>query len=152
MSNIVVRNATPTDAAAIEALYRELVGQAEVCVLPQRIAEVADDPCTALFVAELRGIVAGTMLVSLCQDVMYRNQPFAVVENIVVASTCRGAGVGSALMREVERYCQAAQCSKIMLLSSATRPEAHRFFEQAGFSGSVKKGFVKYRSQFAAPA
>lgn len=36
----------------------------------------------------------------------------------------------------------------MMLLSSATRVDAHRFFEQAGFLGDRKRGFVKYRSQF----
>ncbi|HIV72719.1 MAG TPA: hypothetical protein H9903_17415, partial [Candidatus Aquabacterium excrementipullorum] len=44
--------------------------------------------------------------------------------------------------------CGRAQCSKIMLLSSIERTEAHAFFERAGYTGSTKKGFVKYRRQF----
>jgi GNAT superfamily N-acetyltransferase len=119
-----------------------------VTVTPQRVAEVAQDPRTALFVAEIEDVTVGTALVSLCSDVMFQSQPFAVVENIVVAVGCRGSGVGAALMRNVEHYCLAAQCSKIMLLSSAERAEAHRFFERVGFVGSIKKGFVKYRRQF----
>ncbi|MBU4002009.1 MAG: GNAT family N-acetyltransferase [Proteobacteria bacterium] len=79
---------------------------------------------------------------------MFQNQPFAVVENLVVNSACRGMGVGTALLCEVERFCQKANCSKIMLLSSVERIESHRFFEKVGFAGSVKKGFIKYRRQF----
>jgi N-acetylglutamate synthase-like GNAT family acetyltransferase len=81
-------------------------------------------------------------------DVMFASRPFAVLENIVVASHCRGSGVGAALMREAELFCLAAQCSKMMLLSSSHRTEAHRFFEKSGFLGSAKKGFVKYRRSF----
>lgn len=137
------------DAAAIQALYRELVGNTGVSVLPERVAEMAVDQRTALFVAEEEGAVVGTALASLCMDAMFGTQPFAVVENIVVSHSCRGSGIGAALMEEVERYCLAAQCSKIMLLSSAHRHDAHRFFERKGYCGSAKKGFVKYRRQFA---
>jgi N-acetylglutamate synthase-like GNAT family acetyltransferase len=150
MPQVAVRRAEGADAPAIQSLYRELVSNSGVSVSRQRVAEVAQDPCTALFVAEAEGVVVGTVLVSLCSDVMFESQPFAVVENVVVASGCRGSGVGAALMREVERYCLAAECSKIMLLSSAERAEAHRFFEKVGFVGAVKKGFVKYRRQFGA--
>ena len=148
MPRLSIRRAESQDAAAIQALYRELVSSPGVSVLPERIAEAARDARTALFVAEAEGVVLGTVLVSLCLDVMFRSQPFAVLENIVVSSACRASGIGAALMREVEHYCLAAQCSKIMLLSAADRGEAHRFFEKLGFAGGAKKGFIKYRRQF----
>ncbi|MGY6251932.1 GNAT family N-acetyltransferase [Paraburkholderia caledonica] len=74
---------------------------------------------------------------------------FAVVENLVVDQEGRGNGIGQALLREVERFCLSRNCSKMMLLSSASRVDAHRFFEQVGFHGDRKRGFVKYRSRFA---
>jgi hypothetical protein len=36
-----------------------------------------------------------------------------------------------------------------MLLSSASRADAHKFFEHVGFRADLKLGFVKYRRQFA---
>jgi Acetyltransferase (GNAT) family. len=57
-------------------------------------------------------------------------------------------GVGTALMQEVEAFCLRADCSKIMLLSSIGRTDAHQFFGRMGFAGSTKRGFVKYRRQF----
>ncbi|MFM0466096.1 GNAT family N-acetyltransferase [Paraburkholderia strydomiana] len=80
---------------------------------------------------------------------MYAEQPFAVVENLVVDQECRGNGIGQALLREVERFCLSRNYSKMMLLSSAFRVDAHRFFEQVDFRGDRKRGFVNYRSQFA---
>lgn len=145
---LVVRRARPADAAAIQTLYRELVDNPAVSVSAERIAEVAQDVRTVLLVAEVGDVVVGTLLVSLCLDVMFKDQPFAVVENVVVASAHRRSGAGNALMRAAEQHCKETGCTKIMLLSSAERADAHRFFERAGFRGSVKKGFVKYRSQF----
>jgi predicted N-acetyltransferase YhbS len=149
---LVLREAIAEDALAIEKLYGQLVGNPNVRVLPERITSVGQDPMTMLLVAELDCFVVGTVLVSLCSDVMFQNQPFAVVENIVVSSAHQNIGVGASLLREVERICQSAECSKIMLLSAAARADAHRFFESAGYIGTAKKGFVKYRRQFGVGA
>ena len=92
----------------------------------------------------------GILLVCLCADVMFGRRPFAVVENIVVDAPARGQGVGAELLREVDRFCRAADCSKIMLLSASERSDAHRFFERAGYAGDRKRGFVKYRNAFGA--
>lgn len=143
-----IRKAAPDDAQAITRLYRQLVGNQEINVLPPRIAAIAEDPSNRLFVCELDDQVRGTVLVSLCADVMFGTQPFAVLENFVIDDALRGTGLGSALMANVEAFCLEQDCSKLMLLSSAGREEAHRFFTRAGFSGSAKRGFVKYRRAF----
>lgn len=148
-SSLKVRRAVPDDAGRIDALYGQLVGNTPRCVLPERIRELSENLKTMLLVAELDGRVCGTLLVSLCDDVMFNRQPFAVVENIVVDAAARNHGVGAGLLREAEAFCAASDCSKIMLLSSMERTDAHRFFERCGFDGSIKKGLVKYRRSFA---
>ena len=147
---LTIRNARPSDAERITELYRQLVSNPAVAVQSERICTVSEDPNTALFVCELGGQVQGSALVSLCADVMFASQPFAVVENVVVNETVRSKGLGSALLRHIEAFCLAKNCSKIMLLSSIHREQAHRFFERAGFAGSSKRAFVKYRRQFNA--
>lgn len=147
-----IRNALPSDAARIAELYRQLVGNPAVCVQPERIAAIANDKDTGLFVCEYQGTVHGSALVSLCADVMFGAQPFAVVENVVVDTQLRKQGLGAALLRHIEVFCLAHDCSKIMLLSASQREQAHRFFERAGFAGSKKRGFVKYRSAFQIPS
>lgn len=144
-----IRRARPEDAPRIAALYRQLVRQTMVSVLPERIAAVAEDARTALLVAARGDTVCGTALVCLCADVMFNAQPFAVVENLIVDAGQRGHGAGALLLSAVEAFCRDSDCSKIMLLSSAHRQRAHVFFERAGFLGSAKRGFVKYRSAFA---
>jgi len=147
-SPVEVRRATADDAARIDALYGQLVGDTARCVLPEHIRELSKNPKTALLVSVIEGLVCGTALV-LCDDVMFERQPFAVVENVVVDAIARNRGVGAQLLRVVEAYCVTNDCSKIMLLSSSGRTDAHRFFERCGFDASLKRGFVKYRRSFA---
>ncbi|WP_454903286.1 N-acetyltransferase family protein [Variovorax gossypii] len=147
-STTSIRRALPQDAKDIERLYSELVDSPHVCVLPERIAELATDPRTVLLVLENGGVLRATALLSFCADVMYKAQPFAVVENIVVGQAFRDQGSGTALLRHIENECTARDCSKIMLLSASERSEAHRLFERCGFAGLKKKGFVKYRRDF----
>ena len=144
-----VRRARAGDADEIARLYAQLVANPALHVLPGRLAELETAADTAVFVVERNGRLLGTVLVTLCADVMFGRRPFAVVENIVVDAPSRGQGVGDALLRAVDRFCLAADCSKIMLLSAADRAEAHRFFERSGYAGDRKRGFVKYRNAFA---
>jgi GNAT superfamily N-acetyltransferase len=143
-----VRPARPSDSHRIAELYTQLVENPAVKVLPERIAQISDEPNTALFVCERDGVVEGTALVSLCSDVMFGFQPFAVVENIVVNQALRGKGLGAALLQHIETFCLSRDCSKIMLLSAFQRTDAHRFFERAGYAGHAKRGFIKYRRRF----
>lgn len=147
-SHLTIRPARRADAPVLQLLYRQLVDDHNVKVEGSQIKSLEEDPDTRLLVCEIDGYVLGTVLVCLCADAMYAEQPFAVVENLVVNLECRGHGIGQALLRDVERFCLSRNCSKIMLLSSAYRVGAHRFFEQVGFRGDRKRGFVKYRSQF----
>ncbi|KKB61185.1 GCN5 family acetyltransferase [Robbsia andropogonis] len=144
----LVRSADIGDAMSIQSLYRQLVDDEKVNVSEQQLQEIGDDSRAQLFVCEVDDTVCGTVLVSLCLDVMYGQQPFAVVENFVVDTACRGRGIGRTLFREAENFCRTRNASKIMLLSSISRESAHRFFEGVGFRTDFKRGFVKYRSQF----
>lgn len=147
---MLFRKALATDSEAIQSLYKALVNDAHVRVTPERIHRVTADPATLLLVGESMSVVVCTALIFFCSDVMYGDQPFAVVENVIVSSEMRGKGVGALLMKEIEKRCVARDCSKIMLLSSLSRVDAHRFFIRAGFSGDQKRGFVKDRSQMSA--
>lgn len=144
----LVRRARAGDAPAVAALYAELVANPAIDVQPARLAEIEADPRAALLVFEHAGELLGTVLVALCADAMFAGRPFAVAENIVVAAHARGRGIGAALLREAERFCLAADCSKLMLLSAAQRADAHAFFERLGYDGARKRGFVKYRAAF----
>lgn len=143
--DVRVRIATASDAEAIERLYRELVpGDDNIRVDPERVDQLRSDAHNRLLVLEADEQVCGTAFLTVCLDAMYGFQPFGTVENVVVAATHRGRGLGRVLMSAVEDQARACACTKLMLLSSATRVEAHAFFARIGFDGAKKRAFVKY--------
>ena len=145
----VIRCATPEDAPAVERLYRELVSDPLICVLPEQVAELSASPVGFLLVIEANGAICGTGLLSICPDAMYCRQPFGVVENVVIAQAMRGRGFGRALFAHIEQLAITHRCTKLMLLSSAKREAAPAFFRRCGFADDIKNAFVKYRRQFA---
>ena len=146
-----IRRARAQDASEVARLYAQLVANPALNVLPDRLAELETSADAALFVADRGDRLAGTVLVALCPDAMFGRRPFAVAENIVVDVAARGQGVGKALLAAVERFCLAADVSKVMLLSAIERVDAHAFFERQGYAGDRKRGFVKYRGAFVVP-
>ncbi len=150
-SALRVRNAVAADAYALQALYQELVpGDDGIHVLPIRLEQIAEDPNTLLLVVDAgRGVLASA-LVTFCVDAMYREQPFGLVENVIVTAAARLKGVGRALMESINAAALERDCSKLMLLSNSKRLAAHDFFLKCGFDGINKRGFVKYRGAFMA--
>ncbi|MBK7844402.1 MAG: GNAT family N-acetyltransferase [Bdellovibrionales bacterium] len=139
-----IRRARSDDAPIIQELYIELVGDQKINVTGAALASIESDKSNIILVAEIDSQVLGTAFVVLCRDIMYGDQPFAVVENIVVTSSARGQGIGTRLMDKIKFVCKENRCTKIMLLSNAKRAGAHKFFEQNGYRGDLKRGFVNY--------
>jgi len=127
-----------------------LAQDGNVHVLEEQINFFRDSNNNYLLVADLSNSVVGTVQLNICPDAMYKQQPYALIENIIVDKAFEKQGIGNALLNKVEEICAIHHCSKIMLLSANLRIEAHKFFEQSGFSGSTKKGFIKYSSSFRA--
>ena len=145
-TNIHVRRARASDAEAIECLYRELVCDGLVRVLPEEIARLTESSSSFLLVGLSSGDVCATALLTLCPDVMYQRQPFGLVENLIVAEQHRRSGLGRQLMAHIEGIAREKDCTKLMLLSSSHRHDAHSFFNSMGFEVGKKTGFVKYGS------
>lgn len=147
----LVRRAAAGDTRGIELLYRDLVADPMIRVQPEQITHLATSSTSFLLVAidEVDQTLCATALLTICSDVMYGTQPFGVVENIVVSQSMRGRGVGRLLLEVVEGLAGTHRCTKLMLLSSRARVDAHGFFRRCGFTSDAKLGFVKYRRQFA---
>jgi len=144
-----IRRATKDDAEAIANLYRELNTLSPVSVSPERIGALAKSRDTHLLVCDDAGEIIATALVCLCQDVMFDNQPFALVENVVVSSDYKRKGIGKNMMDYIEVFCLEQDCSKIMLLTSSENRDARSFYTAMGYDPDAKIGFIKYRRYFS---
>lgn len=67
---------------------------------------------------------------------------FLVIEDVIVKDEVRGKGVGKKMMESLDEFAKRKHCAYAILVSSAFRKEAHRFYEKAGFIDGVR-GFRK---------
>ena len=145
----IIRRAQASDAEDISNLYKELNTLSAPTVLPERIAIIANSEHTHLLVCEDGGKTIATALVCLCQDVMFDNQPFALIENVVVSADYKREGIGKSLMNYIEAFCLEQNCSKIMLQTSSKNRNACDFYTAMGYDPDAKIGFIKYRRYFS---
>ena len=144
-----IRRATKDDAEAIANLYRELNTLSPASVSPERIDAIANSENTYLLVCDDAGEIIATALVCLCQDVMFDNQPFALVENVAVRTDYKRKSVGKNIMDYIEAFCLEQDCSKIMLQTSSGNRNARDFYTAMGYNPDAKIGFIKYRRHFS---
>ncbi|HEX7603039.1 MAG TPA: GNAT family N-acetyltransferase [Polyangiaceae bacterium] len=97
---------------------------------------MADDPNNGLYVAEVDGRVAGAFQLTFIQHVAYRGGLALQIENVIVDPTCRGRGVGDAMMRWAIDRARERRCFRVQLTSNKRRTRAHRFYERLGFVAS----------------
>jgi GNAT superfamily N-acetyltransferase len=92
-----------------------------------------------LLVAKEDNKVIGSALGICCKCLAVS---FLVIEDVIVKDGVRGKGVGKKLMESLDEFAKRKHCAYALLVSSAFRKEAHRFYEKAGFTDSVR-GFRK---------
>tara|TARA_R110002072_G_scaffold154889_1_gene304939 strand:- start:870 stop:1310 length:441 start_codon:yes stop_codon:yes gene_type:complete len=88
------------------------------------------------------GKILGTCTVNLCANLSWSGRPYAIIENVVVDSSHRGKGIGTAILHFAKKFAEESGCYKVALMTGSKRPETLRFYENAGFSGT-KIGFQK---------
>jgi GNAT superfamily N-acetyltransferase len=115
----------PTDAAAVEARLRPLLGE----------------DWSAVFVAEEDGRALG-FSACLSLPLIHRDAPTCRLAALVVADGARSQGIGAALVERVEASARRWGCDRIEVTSGNDRPDAQRFYLREGFSPKPER-FVK---------
>jgi GNAT superfamily N-acetyltransferase len=106
-------------------------------------AAIDADESQTLLVAEVDGEIAGSLHLVIVPNLTHNARPWAIVENIVVGSRHRRAGIGRQLVRDAIDRARRAGCYKVQLLSRIEREGAHEFYGSLGFSPSAV-GFRLY--------
>jgi GNAT superfamily N-acetyltransferase len=143
-----VREATEADLERLVELLAQLSldQQRETLESPlpdsyrAAFAAIAADQRQTLLVAEDDGRIVGSCVVAIVPNLTHQGRPYAIVENVVVDASLRGAGYGELLMRNAIDRARAAGCYKIGLTSNKRRPDAHRFYQRLGFR-AAHEGF-----------
>lgn len=98
--------------------------------------EVLNDPDAALFVAELDGEVVGVALVEQKTNVsnpIFRQRKYANIQEIGVAGSHRGQGIGRLLMGRIHQWAQEKGIKEIELTVWERNGQAIRFYQELGY-------------------
>jgi GNAT superfamily N-acetyltransferase len=91
------------------------------------------DPNNILIVAEIDGLVAGTLQLTYIPSLTYTGGERAQIEGIRVAAEHRGHGVGQHLITWVIEQARVRGCRVVQLTTDRQRPAAIRFYQKIGF-------------------
>jgi ribosomal protein S18 acetylase RimI-like enzyme len=83
-----------------------------------------------------RGDVVGCFQLCFLPGISSRGATRALIEDVRVASRCRGQGIGEIMLRWAIAEAKARGCVVFELLTHHTRVDAQRFYERLGFSRS----------------
>jgi predicted N-acetyltransferase YhbS len=140
-ATLAIREARPADAAAIADLLGELGYPAEAARVQRRLERITHDRSSRLFVAEVKGEIAGLgglHVLPLVED----DELGCMLTAMVVGAEHRRQGIGAELVGAVEREARTRGCSRLVLSSADRRLDAHAFYESLGFEATGRR-FVK---------
>jgi GNAT superfamily N-acetyltransferase len=137
MPNVEIRDAADSDLPAILRILAEAGiedGHSfSVDEARDHVARLRGVPWFRLLVATVEGEIAGTYSLLIMQKLGKRGTPAGIVEDVAVAPSRQGQGIGRAMMEHALGECRRAGCYKLALSSNLRREPAHRFYESLGF-------------------
>ncbi len=136
---------TKNDLPKLSTLFTEFIGtKSNLGKMSSSLDSIMANPNYSVLGAKIEGDLIGSAMGIICFDLVGECNPFMVIENVVVAKHMRNKGVGKALMRALETEALKVNCRYIMLVSSASRVDAHKFYKSLGYETDGFKGFKKY--------
>lgn len=105
--------------------------------LKARILQMQEDGNYIIFTAVDNKKIIGFIGLQMCFAFEIKGKIMRIIA-LAVACHSQGQGIGSALIREAERYANENNISTILVNSGIKRTEAHRFYEKQSF---YKKGY-----------
>jgi predicted N-acetyltransferase YhbS len=133
---ITIRPAAPSDAPILCELLTQLGYPVSEAEIPARLSAMASFPRAAAFVAtngfgEVVGLVT-THIFPYIHD----NEPVAWLTTLVVLEDARGAGIGSMLVKHVEKWAAQNGAKRISVTSGMHRKATHEFYEKRDYENT----------------
>ncbi len=135
-SPLAIRAAEADDLPGLLALYGELNpddAALDAALASDRFATILAHPGMTIFIGLAGDIAAASVTLITVPNLTRGGAPYALIENVVTASTFRKRGFAGALIRHAIDEAWSAGCYKVMLLTGSKDPATLRFYENCGF-------------------
>ena len=135
-AGLTFRVATRDDLPDLLALYQQLESQTSSVTLERlekTFGRLENYPDYKVYVAREGNVAVGTFALVIMDTLGERCAPAGIIEDVVVARSARGKGIGRRMMELALERCREAGCYKAVLSSNLRREEAHLFYESLGF-------------------
>jgi GNAT superfamily N-acetyltransferase len=136
---IEVREAAAGDAAEIIRLFMQLGHPQPDGSAESRLAAFYAAGDRILVAANSRprdeSKLLGAATLHITPEI-HRPGPIGRMTAVVVDESARGRGIGRLLVEAAEKYFAARGCAMVEVTSNKKRVDAHRFYEQLGYTGT----------------
>jgi ribosomal protein S18 acetylase RimI-like enzyme len=135
---------TENDLAGLAELYKEFWNEdSSLEKMRPLFHKVGNDPNYIFLVVKDDGILAGSVMGVICENLYGECKPFMVVEDVVVSKDLRPRGIGTILMRELEKIAVERNCRQTIFVTESNRTDAIAFYQSLGYEADRYTGFKK---------
>ncbi len=136
ISSCTIRSVREGDFYALNLLCSQLSSDVTLEDIKYRCSSIDTNEDSILLVAEDAGILTGWIQAQVERKAQKYN--FGIIQGLVVDKPMRKRGFGRALVEAVELWCSEKGSRSIRLCSGKDRKEAHRLFEDMGYTYNEK--------------
>lgn len=104
--------------------------------------EILSDPSLFYLVVEEDGMLVSSCNMAIIKNLTRSARPYGLIEQVVTHFDYRRKGYGTAVLKKAVEMAQEKKCYKVMLLTSNKDEGTFKFYENAGFDGKEKTGFI----------
>ena len=146
--NIIYRKIKPDERDQLLELYKHLntndLPLPEESAVAAKWQEILTDKKIHCVVAEAAGELVASCVLIIIPNLTRGAKPYGLIENVVTHVEYRKKGIGRNLLQYALKIAWECQCYKVMLLTGRKDEATLRFYENSGFVGGVKTGFIAY--------
>jgi predicted N-acetyltransferase YhbS len=129
----MIRRAEASDAQELSELVSQLGYPSSPPEISARLEKLGKyEGAIALVAVNGFGEVVGLVTAHLVPSI-HDNQPVAWLTTLVVLEDARGAGIGSSLVGEIEKWAVKNGAKRLAVTSATHREEAHAFYEKRDY-------------------
>ena len=133
------------ELADLATLQKELIDEdPDLIKMGKLFRTISLDTNYHLLGARKEGHLIGSLTAIVCYDLFGKCLPYMIIENVIVAKDAQGQRVGTKLIKRAESIAREQSCRYIMLVSSAERTKAKKFYNALGYDSEQYRGFKKY--------